>query len=155
LVVGNQNRVPNTASQSRSDKQVPMPAAKPRRLVPSTTSADRTGDVSKSKTVTASTVPARVVTPPVRAPKAVASGDYVIQIAAFRDVATANAEFASLRSKHSDLLDGMRPDLQRADLGEKGIYYRLRMGFFASKEKASQVCAQLKTRGQGCLVRKR
>ncbi|MBL1234765.1 MAG: SPOR domain-containing protein [Rhodobiaceae bacterium] len=147
LVVGGQQRAVST---SRSQKPVPMPAAKPRRLVPPSST-----DVSKSKTVTASTVPARVVSQPARAPKAVTSGEYVIQIAAFRDVATANAEFASLRAKHSDLLDGMRPDLQRADLGDKGIYYRLRMGFFASKEKASQTCAQLKTRGQGCLVRKR
>ncbi len=145
LVVGGQQRA---ASRSGSQKPVPMPAAKPRRLVPPSST-----DVSKSKTVTASTVPARVVAP--RTPKAAANGEYVIQIAAFRDVATANAEFASLRAKHSDLLAGMQPDLQRADLGDKGIYYRLRMGFFASKEKASQTCAQLKTRGQGCLVRKR
>lgn len=153
LVIGGQQQ---TARAGQPEKQVPMPAAKPRRLVPPRSDANAaTGDVSKSKTVTASTVPARVVTRPAPAPTVAASGEYVIQIAAFRDVATANAEFAALRSKHSDLLDGMQPDLQRADLGDKGIYYRLRMGFFASKEKATQVCAQLKTRGQGCLVRKR
>lgn len=161
LVLGGQNRAVAPVNQTSLGKQIPTPAAKPRRLVPSRTSSarasvGRSGDVSKSKTVTASTVPARVVSSqPVRGPKVGARGDYVIQIAAFRDVATANAEFASLRSKHSDLLDGMRPDLQRADLGDKGIYYRLRLGFFASKEKASQTCAQLKTRGQDCLVRKR
>ena len=49
--------------------------------------------------------------------------------------------------------DGKTPDVERADLGDKGIYYRLRLGPFASRDAAADYCLGLKDRGQDCIVK--
>ena len=42
----------------------------------------------------------------------------------------------------------------RADLGAKGIYYRLRLGGFENQSEAQGVCGKLKSRGVSCFVSK-
>lgn len=88
------------------------------------------------------------------APAAVASdGSYVVQISARRSQQDALAAFSGLQAKYSDVLSGYRPLIQKADLGAKGVYYRLRVGPMASKETASSVCGQLKAKGlSSCFV---
>jgi len=39
-----------------------------------------------------------------------------------------------------------------ADLGKKGIYYRLRLGGFDSQDDAKSACGRLKSRGVSCFV---
>ena len=51
----------------------------------------------------------------------------------------------------SDYVAGKSSDIERADLGERGIFYRLRIGPFASADEARTYCEGLKTRGQDCL----
>jgi len=87
------------------------------------------------------------------APSASAAGGYVVQLAAFRDEPTAQSEFRKLQKKHPALA-GLSPDIQKADLGAKGIYYRLRGGYM-DKTKAADLCARLKAEGQACLVKPR
>ncbi|WP_339613757.1 SPOR domain-containing protein [uncultured Parvibaculum sp.] len=82
------------------------------------------------------------------------SGGYVVQLAAFRDEDAARTAFRKLQGKHASLLGGLSADIQRADLGDKGIYYRLRAGYMG-KTDAAELCAKLKAQGQGCLVRPR
>ena len=82
------------------------------------------------------------------------SGGYVVQLAAFRDEASARTAFRKLQGKHSSLLGSLTADIQRADLGDKGIYYRLRAGYM-DKDAAAGLCEKLKAAGQGCLVRPR
>lgn len=86
-------------------------------------------------------------------PAASTAGGYVVQLAAFRDEASARAEFRKLQKKYTALA-GLSADIQRADLGAKGIYYRLRGGYM-DKAKASDLCAGLKAQGQACLVKPR
>lgn len=82
----------------------------------------------------------------------VTSGGYVVQLAAFRDEPSAQDAFRKLQGKYPDLLGSLTSDIQRADLGEKGIYYRLRAGYM-DKAAADALCASLDAKGQGCLVR--
>ncbi|PKQ02549.1 MAG: hypothetical protein CVT73_18025 [Alphaproteobacteria bacterium HGW-Alphaproteobacteria-12] len=93
--------------------------------------------------------PAAQEAPP--APAAATSG-YVVQLAAFRDEPSARDAFHKLQGKYPDLLASLTSDIQRADLGEKGIYYRLRAGYM-DKTAAEGICASLEAKGQGCLVR--
>lgn len=81
------------------------------------------------------------------------SGAYVVQIGSFRGADLASGGWEALNRKNSDLLANLRPDIQLADLGDKGIYYRLRIGPFATKADAQALCAALKERRQDCLVR--
>lgn len=81
------------------------------------------------------------------------SGAYVVQVASFKGADLATGGWEALVRKNKDLLANLRPDIQLADLGERGIYYRLRIGPFATKADAQSLCNALKARRQDCLVR--
>ncbi len=87
---------------------------------------------------------------------AAGTGDYMIQIAAFRSEAEAIAEYQRLRGRHSGLLAGYEPVIQKADLKARGIYYRLRLGPIDGKGRARGLCDSLLAAGEtDCLVRTR
>ncbi len=90
-----------------------------------------------------------------RAASSVANGNYVVQVASFRARERAEAAWGTLAKKHDDLLGFLSSDIKRADLGAKGIYYRLRVGPFADRPAASALCSNLKSRRVDCLVTKR
>jgi len=81
------------------------------------------------------------------------SGSHVVQVGAFRSNAEAQAYFARMQSKLADQLEGKSFDVERADLGDRGVYHRLRLGPFASADAAKRYCAELKARGQDCLIK--
>ena len=74
----------------------------------------------------------------------------VVQLGAFRSQAEAEEQWTRIYRSHMDKLDGLMHRIVRADLGAKGIYYRLRVGGIASKSSADELCATLTKRGQGC-----
>lgn len=82
------------------------------------------------------------------------SGTHVVQIGAFRSAAEAQAQWNRLQGRLGDFLAGKSDDIERADLGDRGIYHRLRIGPFSSYDSATAFCADLKTRGQDCLIKK-
>lgn len=82
------------------------------------------------------------------------SGAYVVQIASVPEAGAATKVWETLLRKNRDILSTKRPDIQMADLGARGIYYRVRIGPFDSKEAAQSLCNTLKSRGQDCLLRK-
>ncbi len=82
-----------------------------------------------------------------------ASGTHVVQVGAFRSNDEAMAQWRRMQTKYGDYLKGKGPDVEMADLGERGIYYRLRVGPFTSSDAAKTYCAGLKDRGQDCLVK--
>ena len=57
--------------------------------------------------------------------------------------------FADLQQKYSEALSGRVPDVQEADLGAKGVWYRVVVGPPGSREAANGVCSQLKSAGYG------
>ena len=85
------------------------------------------------------------------AANAAAGGDYVVQLAAFRDEPSARAAYTKLQSKFPSLKP-LSADIQKADLGDKGIYYRLRAGYLA-KADATALCDELTAKKQACFVR--
>lgn len=82
-------------------------------------------------------------------------GAFVVQLAAVREEAAAKSAYAALQKKHPALLGGHALDVERADLGDKGIFYRVRAAGFDSKAAATTTCGKLKSAGQDCLVRPR
>jgi len=81
------------------------------------------------------------------------SGSHLVQVGAFRSQEEADAQWSKLQGKLSDYLSGKSDDVERADLGDKGVYYRLRIGPFASSDAAKTFCAGLKERGTDCLIK--
>jgi cell division septation protein DedD len=56
-------------------------------------------------------------------------------------------QFADMQQKYGSLLQNKTPDIQEANLGEKGTYHRLMVGPPGSREVASELCTQLKAQG--------
>lgn len=86
------------------------------------------------------------------AAKSAASGAFVVQIGAYKQDAEAAGQWQSLKKKHGDLLGSLKPDIKRVDLGEKGVWYRLRVGPFATRADAIAKCEVLRSRGGSCIV---
>lgn len=80
------------------------------------------------------------------------SGDYLIQIAALRSEDVAQSEWDRLSTRYASLLGSYRPMIVRADLGERGIFYRLRAGPLKDRPAADELCAALAAENVGCLV---
>lgn len=81
------------------------------------------------------------------------TGTHLVQIGAFKSADEANGQWSRLQGKLGGFLDGKSNDVERADLGSKGVYYRLRIGPFASASEAKTYCAGLKERGTDCLIK--
>jgi hypothetical protein len=81
-----------------------------------------------------------------------ASGHLVVQIAALRSEDAASASWKRLAAQAPELFQGVKMDVQRADLGAKGAVFRLRAGYFGDRRAADSFCAGLKQKGQDCIV---
>jgi hypothetical protein len=94
---------------------------------------------------------APIATAPAAAP---AAGGYAVQVTSQRSEAEAQTEFRSLQAKFPSQLGSRQPIIHRADLGDKGTFYRALVGPFASSEAASAMCSNLKAAGGSCIVQK-
>jgi len=81
------------------------------------------------------------------------SGTHVVQVGAFRSDEEATAQWARIQSRLGAYVDGKSYDIERAEVADKGIYHRLRIGPFRSADDAKTYCAGLKERGQDCLIK--
>jgi hypothetical protein len=83
-----------------------------------------------------------------------AGGGYLVQVSSQRNEADAQASYRALQSKFPTVLGSRNPLIKRADLGDKGVYYRAMVGPFGSPDEASQFCGSLKTAGGQCVVQR-
>ena len=96
---------------------------------------------------------ARVAANPVAAAPSSGNG-YMVQVASQKNEADAHASYRTLQGKYSSVLGSRSPVIRRADLGDKGVYYRAMVGPFGSADEASQFCGNLKTAGGQCVVQR-
>jgi len=96
------------------------------------------------------------VPPTAAAPTNVArtSGGYLVQIASQKSEAEAQASFRAAQAKYGNLIGSMSPIVKRADLGDKGVYYRAMVGPFASQDEAKRLCSNLTVAGGSCVVQR-
>jgi len=83
-----------------------------------------------------------------------AGGAYVLQIGAYKSEADADAAWKTYSAKHGATLSGHTKDVKQVDLGEKGTWYRLRVGSFADKNAAAAMCSKLTAEGGACFPAK-
>ncbi len=79
-------------------------------------------------------------------------GPFRVQLAAYRSPEVAAKRWRAVSTKHKDLLGQLNPIIQKADLGKKGLYFRLQAGPLKSRASAVSLCAALKKRKVSCLV---
>jgi hypothetical protein len=82
------------------------------------------------------------------------SGGYVVQVSSQRTEADAQASYRMLQSKYPTVLGNRRAIIKRADLGDRGIYFRAHVGPFASADEAGALCSSLKEAGGQCVVQR-
>ncbi len=81
-------------------------------------------------------------------------GGYLVQVSSQRSESDAQASYRALQSKFPSVLRSHSPVIKRADLGDKGVYYRAMVGPFGTSEEASQFCGNLKSAGGQCVVQR-
>jgi len=146
---------PKGAAQALRNS-APPPAAAPPPVAPSNAplslspQAPNAEAPARPAVAAAPAAPARTAS--VSAP--VEAGSYTVQISSQRSEAEAQASFRALQAKYPDLMTGRQPIIRRADLGDKGIYFRAMVGPFASLDQASQFCSSLKSAGGQCVIQK-
>ena len=74
-----------------------------------------------------------------------------LQLTSQRTEAEAKAAFNSLRAKYAAILGDRQAVIRRADLGDKGIYYRAQIGPVNAAE-ADKQCSELRAVGGQCFV---
>jgi cell division septation protein DedD len=112
-----------------------VPAAEPPKEAPKTV-----------QTVTATP------TPPVSPPITGGTGVYQIQLASVLSEQAALEEWGRISRNNKDILSSYSPTVVRADLGERGVFYRLRAGPLADKAAADALCSSLTAAKVGCIV---
>ncbi len=75
-----------------------------------------------------------------------------LQLGAFKSRDEAESSWQKISSKHKALLSGLSPKINRADLGKKGVFYRLQLVPFAQANDARKLCDKLASRKQPCFV---
>lgn len=124
-------------------KSAPIPAAPVEAPMPT--------PAPEHKTVAKAPAPA----PAAPASSAALTGAYGIQLLATPAEKDAEDSWTRLSAKHKATLGKLPHEVVRADLGAKGVFYRLRAGSFANRADAKAVCAALAAAKQDCLVIKR
>lgn len=81
-----------------------------------------------------------------------AGGAYQVQLAALRSETAAQTAWTGLQDNAPDLFAGAKLDIQRADLGARGVFYRLRVGTFSDRAAAKGFCEDVKAAGKDCMV---
>ena len=130
---------PSAAARSASPQPPPAPAgagaANPAPLAPPQLPAGKP--------------PAKAEVAAAKPATAQKTGGTRIQLASVRSEEDARQEWDRLRRANPDLLGSVSATPVRADLGEKGVYYRLQTAPMADAER---VCRELKRRNIGCII---
>lgn len=80
-----------------------------------------------------------------------ATGNKMVQLGAVRSEADAKAEWQRLAKKYPSQLGSLTFSVQKADLGAKGVFWRVRGGPVSS-DVGADICGKLKASGQSCIV---
>ncbi len=78
--------------------------------------------------------------------------NFRVQLGSFSSEEAAQKALKTLKNRLSYLTDTTRGNIEFADLGAKGIFYRLQLSPFKTRTDAEDLCAQLKENGQSCYV---
>jgi hypothetical protein len=84
--------------------------------------------------------------------QASAGGSVMIQLGSFPNDKLAAGAWSKIKSSNQELLGDYKPTIKSAEIEGKGTWFRLRVGGFADKASAANVCEQLKANGQACII---
>jgi hypothetical protein len=145
---------PKPAPKPTVVAEAPSTAGGPLSLVPQQEGAPVQ---APARAVHAATNNAAAAAPPtssVREAAAPAGGTGYVQVSSQRSEAEAQGAYRELQAKFPQQLGSRHAVFRRADLGDKGIYYRALVGPFATAEQATAFCSSLKAAGGSCFTQR-
>jgi hypothetical protein len=80
------------------------------------------------------------------------AGGLRLQLGAMRSETEARGAWERLKHQNSDLLGRLSAVAIRADLGGKGVYYRIQAGPVADASTADRICGELRQRHLACVI---
>jgi len=83
--------------------------------------------------------------------RSAAAGNANIQLASSADQSKAQSMMESLQQKYATELMGVSLQLERADLGSRGVFYRIQ-GRNLTEDNANRICSALRQKKAGCLL---
>jgi hypothetical protein len=153
--------VPIQNNAQPAARPAPPPAPMAVRTVPvqgSAAAANAPMQLSPDAPAPSNVRSASAAVPPAGTPTNVTrtTGGYLVQIASQKTEAEAQASFRAAQAKFSNLIGTMSPVIKRADLGDKGVFYRAMVGPFATQEEAKKLCSNLTIAGgdKTCVVQR-
>jgi cell division protein FtsN len=91
-----------------------------------------------------------MATPPPAQTRVPTGETYALQVGAYKSQSDADEGSKDYKTRHAALLPGYSVDVRQANLGEKGIWYRLRIAGIGDRDTALTLCARLKADGGEC-----
>ena len=143
-----------------AEEAAPRPVARaaqpvaPSSNAPMSLNPDAQPAASRAAPAPPRTAAAPVCAVPATAAAAGTGGGYAVQVSSQRSEADAQAAYRALQGKFASQLANRPSFIKRADLGDKGTYYRAMIGPFGSAEEASELCNALKAAGGDCLIQR-
>lgn len=83
-----------------------------------------------------------------------AVGSWQIQLISSPNKSAMEKAWKDMSKKYS-ALNGLPHEIESADLGSKGTFYRLKAGSFKDRAPADKICNSIKSAGGSCLVKKK
>ncbi len=141
------------ANAANTTSDFPLPRSKPAELVALQKAAEAQQPAVNSPTQLApQSAPAQPVAPrPVVQTNNGSTGGYTVQVTSQRTPDQARASFANIQAR-LPILSGYQPDIKEANLGDRGTFYRVRVGSFGDRAGATAFCQSIKNAGGDCLV---
>lgn len=93
-------------------------------------------------------------TPKATTETTIVSGLWQIQLISSPNQAAMEKSWVDLTKKYNQL-QGLPHEIESADLGIKGTFYRLKAGAFSTRSEADKLCNSIKSAGGSCLVKKK
>jgi uncharacterized protein len=126
--------------------------AKPTGTEAAAKTPEKTPEKTQAKTSEATTQVASAKAPEASDTQKAAQSGVRIQLISMPTEDAAWDAWKRLSGKYSEQLSGLTPNVETADLGTKGTFYRVQAGPFGTVAAAQERCSAMKAAGLDCLV---
>jgi len=140
---------PLAAAPSPEAQQTPPAVSAPAAAPPPSAPSGQLQQAMLKPVEKAPPAPSQLAKPAAAQSQPAKAGGRRIQLGSVRSEEAVRQEWDRIRRSHSDLLGNLSVTPVRADLGEKGVFFRIQAGPVSD---ADRICHELRQRNIGCII---